>query len=216
MKKGIIALLGGALAMGVIFSSGSVIASESKSLQENKLEISTSGGNIDFKATCEENILFTYDKDKYEVDIITEENKQIINITVKDNAEIIFSDRCVVSVPDNISDISIVSDKSGIYLTDIDANIDVDCNYGAASIEAPKNYDKKINYILKYGSGKIAVKDVGDYTISGTIAATTVSAPKKYDFKKVYGKKESCYYKKGEGTAPISIDIEKGTIKFED
>lgn len=214
MKKRIMALLGGILMMGAVYCGKNLEVCASQQEQVNTLEINAAKGNVDVKTTLEKEISCEYDKNKYTVDILDEGENTCIDITVKDNAEVIFSDRCIIYVPSNFDDITITADKAGIYMTDINANIDINCNYGAASIEVPEGFQKKICYVLKNGSGKITTSNISDYTITGDISTSTISAPAIYNFKKVYGKKEKCFYKNGNGTAQISINIENSTVKF--
>lgn len=214
MKKKMIALLGGILMMGAVYYGTNLEVCASQTVQEKNLEINASKGNVDVKTTLEQEISCDYDKNKYTVDIVDEGENTLIEIAVKDNVEVIYSDRCIVYVPSNFDNITITANKAGVYMTDINAKIDINCSYGAASIEVPAGFQKEICYVLKNGSGKITTTNISDYTITGNIATSTVSAPAAYNFKKVYGKKEKCSYTSGAGTAQINVNIENSTVKF--
>lgn len=80
----------------------------------------------------------------------------------------------------------------------------------------PLNYAKKVNYTVSYGTGKLDLSSVEDYSIRGTISTSTISVPKEYNFKKIYTKAQKCSYMKGNGEADINVNISNSTIKFTD
>lgn len=179
----------------------------------SNLKITADNANVDVQLASNGQYSYDYDSSKFTVTTATNGSTFEIKVTAKPGATIGWNDGVTVYIPNQTYTlITGVSEKGGLNLPAVNANITVTNNSGAVSVRLPSNYSKTVNYTGVSASGSLAMNSNTNFAINAKFSTCAVSVPGGWP---AYSNGSSSYsYTSGSGTAKINIDLTNCSFSF--
>lgn len=180
---------------------------------KSNLKITVENAIVDVQLASNGQYRCEFDKNNCTVATVTKGSAFEIVVTGKPDATFRWEDRVMVYIPAQTYDlITGVSEKGGLKLSGLNADIDVTNNAGSVMVDLPSGYDKTLNYTGASASGAVVINGAADLTISAKFTSCSVTVP---DTWPVCGNGSSEYsYTSGSGTAKVNIALTNSSFSL--
>ena len=200
------------MALGGTVMANAAEAEVANTLAGSNLKITANNANVDVQLSGNGQYSYNYDSSKFTVSTATNEATFEITVSANQGAVIGFEDRVTVYIPDQAyALITGVSEKGGLNLPEINANINVTNNEGAASVRLPSDYSKTVNYTGVSGAGSLVMNYNTDFVVNVKYSNSAVSGLNNWP---MFGSNGDYNYTSGNGAAKINVDLSKCAFSF--
>lgn len=212
VKRLVSMFVAGVMVFGCTVIASAAEAGEVDASEGNKLKITADHANVDVQFASDGQYSFDYDSSKFTVTAATDESTFEIIVSADLEAIIGFEDRVTVYIPDQTYDlITGISEKGGLHLPEIDADITITNNAGAASVRLPSDYCKTLNYTGISGAGSLVMNNNTDFSVNVSYSVSAVSGLRSWP---MFGGSGDYIYRSGDGTAKINVALTKCAFSF--
>lgn len=210
LRKVLCAVLVGALVMGI--NTATVFAEEKVS----NLKFEIENCNVSIIKSEGEDISYSYDTSKFDVNSTTEESTIVVTVKLKNGVSAGLMDRVIIYVPDkNYGKIFVESVSAGVTLPELNSDFDVTNNGGAVSFRMVSGYHKNFDCELTEGAGTLKIASgAKDYTVNLHITSSSVSVPS--SFISYTSEQSNYHYTNGSGVAHFNITVTNSAFSIKD
>lgn len=179
----------------------------------DNLKITVENCNVYVAFSTNEQYSYDFDSSKFKITTTTKDSTFEIHISKVTDAEVNWNDNITIYIPNKAYNLmTATSQKGGLSLPPVDANIILTSDSGAVAINLPPNYTKTVDYTGVKSSGSLNLSGITNFDINAKLNTSAVSTPKAWPSLK--NGNSSYNHLSGNGAAKININLTNCSFSF--
>lgn len=184
-----------------------------EAVAEKNLKIISDGANVE--VLLAENGQYSYSYNSSKVTLTTANDGSTFEIKATAKAgSLSYEDRVKIYIPNQTYTlITAVSENGGLSLPPINADMNIDNNFGAVSVKLASDYSKTLNYAGVSCASSLDMNGNTDFIINAKFSDSAVGTPEDWP---MYSNSNLNYsYASGNEMAKINIEMTKSAFSFD-